>query len=125
MRSYLHSTMLLLYRLWDSLKRPQKTIYIPLCFYFIALRQKNRPYFVNLHSTMPLLYPCDTDITKRKIIHLHSTMLLLYLASLLQHQHLVQFTFHYASTLSVIASVMFIIYHTFTFHYASTLSHLL
>ena len=98
--SYLHSTMLLLYR-WrvSSVSSPfQFTfhyastlswhtyriascffIYIPLCFYFIKFK-------------LSTSFDC--------IFHLHSTMLLLYRIRSIYPGYSYIFTFHYASTLS-------------------------
>ena len=76
-------------------------IYIPLCFYFIGasavisevdwinlhstmllLYRFNQPnhihVFINLHSTMLLLYPDTVSLSGVPSTHLHSTMLLLY-----------------------------------------------
>ena len=76
-------------------------IYIPLCFYFIRIGIKdNRDLLPNLHSTMLLLYPGLNPIFALNA----------------------QFTFHYASTLSLILHIRFNTVCVFTFHYASTLS---
>ena len=82
----LHSTMLLLYLMIGVDNTTIDSIYIPLCFYFIRTipLHKSRPSH-DLHSTMLLLYPRGqllTETFKR------------------------EFTFHYASTLSILISPM-------------------
>ena len=80
---------------------PARSIYIPLCFYFICLRYHKIPLWLSdlhstmlllyqrsfrksaelllyLHSTMLLLYPWGWDYEINEVLHLHSTMLLLY-----------------------------------------------
>ena len=76
-------------------------IYIPLCFYFIRLKKSLPGYQKNLHSTMLLLYLWYGNIHIVPLLNLHSTMLLLYRHgdSRLKPVFL-EFTFHYASTLS-------------------------
>ena len=124
----LHSTMLLLYRRWDNYHGRQSNIYIPLCFYFIYHADSDlQESAVYLHSTMLLLYPCRMSGGMTAILHLHSTMLLLYQNTrqlppyaaqiyiplcfyfirnpLSSIRVCVEFTFHYASTLSEIGSV--------------------
>ena len=104
-------------------------IYIPLCFYFIRIgllsvavcklhlhstmlllyrwsRRWKRLNLQNLHSTMLLLYhACGLSILVSDL-HLHSTMLLLYRDwgwfSVLVYKW---FTFHYASTLSILDTI--------------------
>ena len=120
---HLHSTMLLLYR------RNHKVI--GYCE-------------INLHSTMLLLYQFDGEELVISYTDLHSTMLLLYPSSntassnpssiyiplcfyfiVKQSQievKIIQFTFHYASTLSVLNLFQPGFFLQFTFHYASTLS---
>ena len=100
-RTYLHSTMLLLYQRWlrASLYRIQHLhstmlllypyrvvcpecvshIYIPLCFYFIRDFQSRFPCdLIYLHSTMLLLYLLRFRLSTACSSNLHSTMLLLY-----------------------------------------------
>ena len=145
LHSYLHSTMLLLYRLTENI------------WIFGD---------ANLHSTMLLLYRATQNSTSQYTIYLHSTMLLLYQSGgpgwwaadpiyiplcfyfipfdKIIRNPLSVFTFHYASTLSEYAprlrvilpylhSTMLLLYPSdcsckgswnwkFTFHYASTLS---
>ena len=100
---HLHSTMLLLYQTTTTLSVGTMIIYIPLCFYFISTAEYQISRLMqNLHSTMLLLYQVigiDLGITT---LHLHSTMLLLYQpSSLYVFRVRDEFTFHYASTLSV------------------------
>ena len=98
---YLHSTMLLLYRLKA------------------AIRSK---LVANLHSTMLLLYlhhaRCIIDI----VIHLHSTMLLLYLVLRYRPASApciyIPLCFYFIDRFCV----LFADADQFTFHYASTLS---
>ena len=71
--------MLLLYPYWNVKIIIILTIYIPLCFYFIKRRHRNLWKFLNLHSTMLLLYPGNALDSVKDFL----------------------FTFHYASTLSV------------------------
>ena len=120
---YLHSTMLLLYPRKDFRRRRDTSftfhyastismsissstsfhfqIYIPLCFYYIGVLKKLGYWLmVNLHSTMLLLYPGSSSY-----LSLH-----------------VQFTFHYASTISEVPTVKAVSEYLFTFHYASTIS---
>ena len=54
--------------------------------------------------------------------NLHSTMLLLYLWKYRPHPGADKFTFHYASTLSMLSVASWAAFFKFTFHYASTLS---
>ena len=57
----------------------QEIIYIPLCFYFITVVITYPLTFLhNLHSTMLLLYQVPEDRWDRSVCNLHSTMLLLY-----------------------------------------------
>ena len=87
--------------MWLDGKVSWRSIYIPLCFYFI------------------LLYLFDLAVDQ----HLHSTMLLLYLHIATTHAiRKSKFTFHYASTLSFTRLYVPIVICRFTFHYASTLS---
>ena len=142
---YLHSTMLLLYRLNRHHIKEVIIIYIPLCFYFIALprsyRHRDHP---NLHSTMLLLYHDRTAVLNVKKHNLHSTMLLLYQIAQMQIQAQVQ-DLHSTMLLLYpcprtslpssnqdLHSTMLLLYpiqwsslggtNLFTFHYASTLS---
>ena len=115
--------MLLLYRLTYRDILPAITIYIPLCFYFIAGQSVNK----NLDKLFTFHYASTLSLSDSRPIFL-----------------LKSFTFHYASTLSnsvvpIMAqkldlhSTMLLLYRrseqstvrctTFTFHYASTLSH--
>ena len=71
---------------------------------------------------MLLLYQRSLQSRPSLFLDLHSTMLLLYPVTNAQAANIVVFTFHYASTLS---HTPFSIPHIpvkFTFHYASTLS---
>ena len=120
---YLHSTMLLLYRFGTYLYSAPYSIYIPLCFYFIRDFQSRFPCdLIYLHSTMLLLYLLRFRLSTACSSNLHSTMLLLYrsrcslcvdrkdiyiplcfyfiLIKFLRKLACVEFTFHYASTLS-------------------------
>ena len=77
-------------------------IYIPLCFYFINSQES----------------PADQAHP-----YLHSIMLLLYLSAIQRKLGCaVEFTFHYASTLSAQGAHSPRAVTVFTFHYASTLS---
>ena len=58
----LHSTMLLLYPRQQSAKTETGTIYIPLCFYFIAVLTPMKDVMPHLHSTMLLLYLSKTSL---------------------------------------------------------------
>ena len=77
---------------------------------------------VDLHSTMLLLYRTVTEYIGMPKTDLHSTMLLLYRYDPSHHIRHIQFTFHYASTLSVAPQPIQVLFSSFTFHYASTLS---
>ena len=108
----------------SRIKKP--CIYIPLCFYFIehiaiflydpwsftfhyasTLSQTKgfeEMFEKNLHSTMLLLYLAGFAVYESNNLNLHSTMLLLYQenwAYLSIGYH--KFTFHYASTLSILS----------------------
>ena len=76
--TYLHSTMLLLYRIWKNKKRSRKLIYIPLCFYFI--RDLYNPVLLFSLIYIPLcFYFIRSPMPRRPtLLYLHSTMLLLY-----------------------------------------------
>ena len=99
--NYLHSTMLLLYHSRGSPVISVFFIYIPLCFYFIESEGSGEPE--------------DDGFT----FHYAST---LSQPSLSGPSPCTSFTFHYASTLSAGRPRAFIAVITFTFHYASTLS---
>ena len=72
---------------------------------------------------MLLLYLIGRRVARHWRQYLHSTMLLLYpLFSKTLESLGFTFTFHYASTLSVLAAEKRNVYTLFTFHYASTLS---
>ena len=102
-RIHLHSTMLLLYRKSQITCSMGSDIYIPLCFYFIEYPVILRIRKADLHSTMLLLYLIFTTSSRTVFAYLHSTMLLLYLLpASIWFSICVQFTFHYASTLSLI-----------------------
>ena len=137
--------MLLLYRFGTYLYSAPYSIYIPLCFYFIRDFQSRFPCdLIYLHSTMLLLYLLRFRLSTACSSNLHSTMLLLYrsrcslcvdrkdiyiplcfyfiLIKFLRKLACVEFTFHYASTLSYSLRLWLLSVQTFTFHYASTLS---
>ena len=101
--SYLHSTMLLLYRCPSTRRLPGSAIYIPLCFYFIKAEAGDFSSTVtDLHSTMLLLYPgLLSDKTGKSYIYIP---LCFYFIATGQFGELLDrlFTFHYASTLSVL-----------------------
>ena len=81
------------------------------------------PLKIDLHSTMLLLYLITVNQYLCCFVHLHSTMLLLYHLLLYAHDITsLEFTFHYASTLSVLQASLLRGTFPFTFHYASTLS---
>ena len=118
----LHSTMLLLYlgqafhdcEGWD--------IYIPLCFYFIGEKGygKQRYQSFTFHYASTLSPTCL--ILNPFFLNLHSTMLLLYRDPESNRPGGYPFTFHYASTLSLSSHLIYRDISKFTFHYASTLS---
>ena len=121
---YLHSIMLLLYRISSGYYRKCRysftfhyastlssgsgfnrcrfiPIYIPLCFYFIAQTPVSGiRWSLYLHSIMLLLYPALVASIPTPASHLHSIMLLLYPDPIENYLLLTPFTFHYASTLS-------------------------
>ena len=99
--SHLHSTMLLLYRQCSMKMAALTMIYIPLCFYFI-LPTESGPRARHL-IYIPL---CFYFIGRREWLHSGTA----------------QFTFHYASTLSLAIRKARLCRYRFTFHYASTLS---
>ena len=74
----LHSTMLLLYRNRNCSWYGKQSIYIPLCFYFIGRAGRWRGWWWYLHSTMLLLYHAPEGQHYESKYNLHSTMLLLY-----------------------------------------------
>ena len=121
------------------------SIYIPLCFYFISAmpgmldlaaasftfhyastlssdRHFRIAAFLDLHSTMLLLYRNRRNRGSDRYTNLHSTMLLLYRNSERINWDISTFTFHYASTLSRMEHDRGAARISFTFHYASTLS---
>ena len=77
---HLHSTMLLLYPSPARFPAMLKSIYIPLCFYFIHVPFDIpclvSPFTFHYASTLSLALPASGQPTH----HLHSTMLLLYRA---------------------------------------------
>ena len=82
-------------------------IYIPLCFYFIRIGLLSVAVCkLHLHSTMLLLYRWSRRWKRLNLQNLHSTMLLLYRDwgwfSVLVYKW---FTFHYASTLSILDTI--------------------
>ena len=119
-------------------------IYIPLCFYFIETRYEKVNLFLIIY--IPLCFYFITTVCRpsRRMNHLHSTMLLLYLKRVFncacvliiyiplcfyfitlsgeRYRVFTRFTFHYASTLSVVTTFTTYQLTEFTFHYASTLS---
>ena len=121
-------------------------IYIPLCFYFIEVSVLHNVAYINLHSTMLLLYRgCAADEFRRiRLIyiplcfyfiaclrsshilysHLHSTMLLLYLGNRIRYQRLRQIYIPLCFYFIPLRAVQHCRWSTFTFHYASTLSDL-
>ena len=61
-------------------------IYIPLCFYFIrGSSHMTQTSYLNLHSTMLLLYLKSALKIATSVAYLHSTMLLLYLTVRVSH----------------------------------------
>ena len=121
------------------------SIYIPLCFYFIAYWHRHRSrIYIHLHSTMLLLYPlsCNRDLPVLQIYiplcfyfilrtyldRLRSSQIYIPLCfyfiseSSTTMESKKKFTFHYASTLSVMYHMQSRLHTIFTFHYASTLS---
>ena len=99
-------------------------IYIPLCFYFIGVPTFS--FSLSIHIYIPLcFYFIRYNIDRSLVIspNLHSTMLLLYRTAQTEEAiWFIQFTFHYASTLSLCHMIIWSTTSTFTFHYASTLS---
>ena len=96
----LHSTMLLLYRIWFQGETLKSIIYIPLCFYFIEWTHLHHipEQRFTFHYASTLSGGIAFDEGDR--VHLHSTMLLLYRIHHWREQKVFWFTFHYASTLS-------------------------
>ena len=76
-----------------------------------------------LHSTMLLLYP--TCRSKRPVeISLYIPLCFYYIGQSSGFAYIwCHFTFHYASTISIMASLQSSSELAFTFHYASTISH--
>ena len=98
---YLHSTMLLLYRSAVHPGQHSIPIYIPLCFYFIkyAFWDNAETVLFTFHYASTL--SISSILTDSDFLNLHSTMLLLYLEALKGNPPKAnKFTFHYASTLS-------------------------
>ena len=141
----LHSTMLLLYLDFNIFYGDVSTIYIPLCFYFISIQPFKELW--NIRIYIPLcFYFIEKELTAYQYDwYLHSTMLLLYRGNwnLDRQEYCIyiplcfyfisvgtwtgsqknEFTFHYASTLSLPFSKRPSSKNLFTFHYASTLSY--
>ena len=120
---YLHSTMLLLYRV-----PIREHIATTISFTFHYASTLSRIYFIgqdlhdHLHSTMLLLYP------KMPFLYLNPAHIYIPLCFYFIHLHHIPgngrciFTFHYASTLSMLFGCRILGFLVFTFHYASTLS---
>ena len=119
----LHSTMLLLYRIWYIISVSGADQFT----FHYASTLSNAPMIVCLnlfiftfHYASTLSADCQNAFNAQQ--NLHSTMLLLYLY---EHPNAIcsySFTFHYASTLSCSAGYRTECRTQFTFHYASTLS---
>ena len=140
----LHSTVLLLYLSHSCVLHYFNRLYIPLCFYYIRDTTLSLTLPTSLHSTMLLLYLPSEEGLFVIYYPLHSTMLLLYLKDgyrITTNKILyiplcfyyitdgstttytvTNFTFHYASTISVWWYNGNWYYADFTFHYASTIS---
>ena len=123
---YLHSTMLLLYRMRAIHCMELWRIYIPLCFYFIHSQGKPISYQKQIYIPLCFYFIAYKGYyVDKESVDLHSTMLLLYRKFHILHlSFLKKFTFHYASTLSYSVITVMTFYFAFTFHYASTLSFL-
>ena len=98
---HLHSTMLLLYRAEKDVQREAVYIYIPLCFYFISAEVQGTNTLRQIYIPLCFYFIVELDGTCGFAIW---------------------FTFHYASTLSNSAHGYPESLYRFTFHYASTLS---
>ena len=142
----LHSTMLLLYPITlPSGRIACSTLYIPLCFYYIiwtsAITKRLITFTFHYASTISMffrfltfsLYSLYIPLCFYYILMmispssfpystLHSTMLLLYRNSDSCNYNIICFTFHYASTISIVHTAHTKRIRTFTFHYASTIS---
>ena len=97
----LHSTMLLLYRLFLRLSVSGISIYIPLCFYFIDVHTDRAlsHYIIYIPLCFYFIRACRISCYLYRE-NLHSTMLLLYQNANAKYKGFSAFTFHYASTLS-------------------------
>ena len=138
---HLHSTMLLLYRIWPSYKTvahshlhstmlllyPGRLLYAGIrkqfTFHYASTLSEFAlfsfsSFTFHYASTLSTLLPVITNI----VTDLHSTMLLLYPSKEKSGWPRKKFTFHYASTLSYYCSICGQGIYEFTFHYASTLS---
>ena len=121
-RYHLHSIMLLLYLLQTIRDERQYKIYIPLCFYFIWYIKNNSTWENNLHSIMLLLYQMAYRIWVAVLqIYIPLCFYFIY-RTFSANTGCYLFTFHYASTLSEPSATRKITVTIFTFHYASTLS---
>ena len=103
-RTTLHSTMLLLYHFHVCFHSAMLYLYIPLCFYYILL-PAGVVYttYVTLHSTMLLLY-LDSYCRFRLPSVLYIPLCFYYISTLPPAvTNNATFTFHYASTISVVA----------------------
>ena len=144
--SYLHSTMLLLYHILNTIFFYCFFIYIPLCFYFIWSGTPRSflqgTFTFHYASTLSANGSCYSQASYKftfhfastlsfcKLLavfgnkHLHSTLLLLYQrssgSSVYRREH--AFTFHFASTLSWRMAQAYAPSFQFTFRFASTLS---
>ena len=98
----LHSTMLLLYLLRSALHRSALHIYIPLCFYFIAISSAIAG--INIHIYIPLCFyfirMCHVLAKTERGIYIPLCFYFIGAPSLRGSRRHLQFTFHYASTLS-------------------------
>ena len=108
---------------WCKRIQDRSCIYIPLCFYFIGWCGDERDRcIVNLHSTMLLLYRFSLPQQQNSCpIYIP---LCFYFIELEKREisSEIEFTFHYASTLSSMSRWEERRFKKFTFHYASTLS---
>ena len=116
--------MLLLYPVLIFLISRFINLYIPLCFYYIVSANKIRHLLHHpLHSTMLLLYP---NCCKVRIVNVYGFTF--HYASTIsiipqpQTKPVAHFTFHYASTISFGLKGLNLVLSNFTFHYASTIS---
>ena len=118
----LHSTMLLLYRLYRVEGDAKTYLYIPLCFYYIMYDVKGvvADMIFTFHYASTISDICLDCLPP--VSPLHSTMLLLYLTAEAWGVSTDVFTFHYASTISSAENADGATSFIFTFHYASTIS---